>query len=384
MEKMQIKYRLSGKAIPPQPIKLAIPGWAGGDVKKRNGSEPQPWHCPPWAEAAIAGVELLYQYETECHVINDRGNIGFAWDFKKEPGYTLTGGEFGTFFPRPSKFYFFATGIDLQAPPGYVLHTQPHPKYFTDDSGTTPLSLIGDVQTEWWSKKLFVVFRVPPPGHRHIFRKGEPYAQVLFIPQDQGVQLVQMSPEEEAQRAEMEQQVQTAQSHIAKNVWHNPSGQEFKDHYRVMARAFAAEGMGGVKQTIDHASERQKLCQPADKSIEECLELAADRQREGANIEARDIYFHVIGREPNHAEATRRLGMLAASMDLPMLAHQLLSRAVVLQPQSAVYRADLGSVLLKMGRVEDARSSYQAALGIDPLLESAQAGMAEIKAKTGR
>ena len=46
---------------------------------------------------------------------------------------------------------------DIQAPPGYVLQTQPHPRFFTDDTGTVPLSLIGQVQSEWWPKKLFAV-----------------------------------------------------------------------------------------------------------------------------------------------------------------------------------------------------------------------------------
>jgi len=46
-EKLQIKYRTAHKALPPQPIRLKVPGWAGApEITMDNGSEPQPWHCP--------------------------------------------------------------------------------------------------------------------------------------------------------------------------------------------------------------------------------------------------------------------------------------------------------------------------------------------------
>ena len=53
--------------------------------------------------------------------------------------------EFGFTEPRLPQFYTFATSIDIQAPPGYVLQIQPHPRFFTDTTGTVPLSLIGQV-----------------------------------------------------------------------------------------------------------------------------------------------------------------------------------------------------------------------------------------------
>src|SRR5262245_38664261 len=107
MNKMTIKYRTTGKAIPPRPVQFKIPGGSGQLVKKRNGSEPQPWHCPPFMDAAMAGLELVYPYDNECHVVNDGGNVRFAWNFAKETGVTLHGGEFNVFFPHPPRFYFF-------------------------------------------------------------------------------------------------------------------------------------------------------------------------------------------------------------------------------------------------------------------------------------
>jgi len=366
MEKLQIKYRLTGKALPPRPIRLKVPGWSGGQVPKKNGSEPQPWHCPPFVEGATYGLELIYPYETECHVINDNQDIRFEWDYAREPDAALTGGEFGAFFPLPARYYLFSTGIDLQSPPGYALHTQPHPRFFTDDTGTVPLSMIGHVQTEWWPKKLFVVFRVPRPGGRHIFRKGEPYVQILFVPQRIDYDTIPMTEEEAAHRTSLEEAIQDSGAYIAKNVWHNPSGNEFKDHYKVMGRAFARQGVPAVEKLIHSSVERHKQNIAPERSIPDHLELAFKYQREGKFVEARDVYFHVLARDPNHAEAASRLGILAASMGLPDLATKMMERAVTLQPDSPSYHANFGEILRRAGRYAEADNMLRLSLQLNP------------------
>src|SRR3954451_12349222 len=201
MDKLTIKYATYANALPPRRVKLEKPGWAGDLRKMEDGSEPQPWHCLPFVEAATYGLELLYPYETECVVVNDNGDVRFEFDYEKEPGGILTGVEFITFFPKPpAKFYLFNTRIDLQAPPGHVLRTEPHPRAFSDETGTAPLAICGHVQSEWWSRKLFVVFKSPPPGGRNVFRKGAPYAQILFVPQRANYDLERFPPDEEAAR----------------------------------------------------------------------------------------------------------------------------------------------------------------------------------------
>ena len=56
MAKLEIKYRTEGKALPPRPIRVSLPGWGGSpDLKKENGSQPQPWHCPLHVEGATSG-----------------------------------------------------------------------------------------------------------------------------------------------------------------------------------------------------------------------------------------------------------------------------------------------------------------------------------------
>jgi Flp pilus assembly protein TadD len=385
MDKLEIKYRTHHKGLPPQPIRMNIPGWGGSpDMKMENGSEPQAWHCLPLVEGMTYGIELVYQYETECHVINDKGETRFEWDYAREPGGIVGPNEFGRFAPKPPRFYSFDCSIDLQAPPGYVLRTQPHPRYFLDDSGTVPLALIGHVQTEWWPKKLFVVFRVPPPGQRHVFRKGEPYVQILFVPQRMNYETVRMSPDEEVVRAGLEEAIVFAKSHIARNVWFNPDGFEFSDHYKTLMRAYQRDGKAGVEEVVRAAVEQCQACLPRDRTIPECLELGLERQREGRNIEARTIYLHIMGRDPNNTEAANRLGILAMSMGLPKPGFNMLSRAVGLQPNSPAYRANLGESLRRLGRLAEAEAMFRTALQLAPNDPRVMSSLALTVAQQGR
>jgi hypothetical protein len=384
MDKFSIKYRTSGKALPPKPIRIKIPGWSGQPVKRKNGSEPQPWHCPPFVDAATYGLELIYPYDNECHIVNDGGKFRVEWNYPAETGIQLTGHEFDFFFPHPPTFYFFTTGIDLQAPPGHAIRVQPHPRFFTDTTGTAPAAVCGHVQTEWWPKKMFIVFKVPAPGQRHVFRKGEPYVQIFAVPHRVPYEAVQMEPEEEAARHRLEQDITTSASHIARNVWHNPVGQEFKDHYKVMGRAFARQGFEGVESVMRDGLERQKGTQPADKTIEECLQLGREKQFSGRLIEARDIFFHVLSRDPKNAAAPNALGHLALAMNLKAMAQNMMTQAIMLQPGSAAYRKDLGELLLGMNRFAEAEGLLRSALQIQPADPLIMAQLGRAVAQQGR
>lgn len=366
-DKLEIAYRIVHKALPPQPIRMKMPGWGGSPaIKMEDASEPQPWHCPPFVAGSAYGIELLYHYETECHVVNDNGNVRIEWDYAKEPGGILGFDEFGLFAPTPSKFYTFSTLMDLQAPPGYVLRTNPHPRFFTDDTGTVPLAVVGHVQTEWWSSRLFVVFKVPPPGCRHIFRRNEPYVQILFVPQKITYELTRMPAEQEQRRRELDEGINAGKPYIARNVWHNPSGAEFSDHYNVLARAFAREGTAGVEQAVQKAVDYRHETLPSGKTLAEYFELAGRFEREGKFVEAKSIYLQIRRWEPKNAEGAARLGLLAASMGLLTGALLQMSQAVALAPRSPVYRSNMGEILRRLGRHQEAEASLREALKLNP------------------
>ncbi|MDB5174483.1 MAG: hypothetical protein JWN51_3256 [Phycisphaerales bacterium] len=386
MEKLQIKYRTAGKALAPRPIRMPVPGWGGSpDKKKENGSVPQPWHCPPLVEGATYGVELVYHYDTECHVINDNGQTRIEWDYAREPGGVTGIDDFTLSDPRPSNVYMFATSVHLQAPPGYVLRTQPHPRcFFPFDTGTVPHALIAHVQSEWWPKKLFVAFQAPRPGQRHIFRKGEPYAQILFVPRRMTYEMTKMEPEEAREWNDLETNIKAARSYIAKNVWHSPSGSDFNDHYNVLARTFAREGVAGVKQVVDQAVERMRQAVPNDLPVSELLKLASRHRKEGKYVEARDVYFLIRRLDPTNVEAVSELAHLAASIGLMAIAHAGMSQAVAMQPRSAAYRADLGEVLRRMGRFDEAEAALRASLELNSTDPQVMSNLGLTLAQKGR
>ena len=367
MDKLELKYATFDKSTAPQPIRMKIPGWSGGGDKMEDGSEPQPWHCLPFTEGATYGQELVYPYETECHVINDNGKVRFDWDFSREPQSRLTGGEFVTFFPKEaSNFYLFNTGVDLVPPEGYVVRTEPHPRFFTDRTGTAPVAVVGHVQGEWWPKKFFVVFKAPLPGERHVFRKGEAYVQLLLVPQRLALETAQMTPEQNQERRALEEKIALSTNHIASNVWQNPAGYAFNNHYKILARAFSREGLAGVEAEAREGFAVHQSSIPRDQPVSQCLAQGHQLLKAEKYREARAIYAHVLEREPDNPEALARLGVVAACLDVPMVGVKLMRRAVELAPRSALYRTNLAEVLRRIAQFDEAEKEFRAALQLSP------------------
>jgi tetratricopeptide (TPR) repeat protein len=363
MDKLRIKFSTYQKALPPQPIRMKTEGWGGAAQKMVDGSVPQPWHCLPFVEGSTYGLELVYPYETECRVVNDGGDVRFDFDFASEPGGGLTGGEFMKFAPEAAtKYYLFNARMDLQPPPGYVLRTEPHPRYFTDDAGIVPLALIGHVQSEWWPRKLFVVFRAPLPGRQHVFRKGEPYAQVLFVPHRAGYDLVRMTPEEEAARRATELAIDKTKHAIADNIWHDRDGAPFNNHYKVLATAFAGEGSAGVERVVAEGGATHAKSLPADKSIPECLAAGQRLIAEEKYREAQAVYAHVLGRSPNNADALSNMGITVACLGAPAVGLKMMARAVELEPHVPSHHNNLGELLRLLGRLPEAEAAFRASL----------------------
>jgi hypothetical protein len=44
----------------------------------------------------------------------------------------------------------------------------------------------------WWPMMSFILFKSPAEGRTHIFRPGEPFAQVIIIPEEVDFELVEM------------------------------------------------------------------------------------------------------------------------------------------------------------------------------------------------
>ncbi len=367
MAKLEIKYRLEGKALAPRPIRVSLPGWGGSpDIKKVNGSQPQPWHCPLHVEGATHGVELLYQYETECHIVNNNGNIKILWDRASEPNLPPGSSDFTLSVPAPPVNYLFATSIDLRPPPGYVLRTEPHPRFFADTTGSVPAALYGHIQSEWWPKKIFIVFKIPEPGQTHIFRKGDPYVQVLFIPAEDTYELAAMTPEEADKRRKLEEDIKVSKSLLAKTVWHSAGGVEFNDHYKVLSRVYERDGQAGVEQVVREAMGRYEEIVPKGKTIPEYFDLARQRLRDGKRTQAKELLHYVMRIEPDNPEVYNRISQLQWDLGVYEDSIRTMRRAVALQPRLPIYHYNLGEMLRRLGQSEQAQAAYVAALQLNP------------------
>ena len=259
---MDIKYRVWYKQDSIRKIKLEIPGWAGTEEVRKDGNMPQPWHCMPFTDASTYGLELLYPFETEVKVRNENGSAIFEANSLDEWKETIPSGKqqlpFSAFAPG---HYGLTSSVDLQGPEDYVVRTEPHPKYYTDHSGTTPLCIPGHI-AGWWNRIFFVVFKVPFPGQVHYFRKGEPYAQILILPKKSEYNLVKMTESEAAERAKKESKIANHAKKIAGLTWVDGKGNRFDDKYKKMAAKYSREGKEGVEKLIEIAAtpEPRKPC----------------------------------------------------------------------------------------------------------------------------
>ncbi len=227
MEELEIKYRTFKHGLPPQRIKLKIPGWAGESTNHDSGP-PQPHHCPPFIDGSIYGLELLFPFDS-CKVFNDGGVVKFDGIFPEDC-------PFEAFAPN---HYGYTSCLDIMAPPGYVIRLESHPSFYTDSTWQTPCVVPGHIQTEWWPRIFFIVFKSPPIGQTHIFKKNVPYAQILVLPKKVSYDVHPMDAEEAKERLELDTMIRDKNQDLAEHSWTDDQGNKFNDKYKVMSRLFA-------------------------------------------------------------------------------------------------------------------------------------------------
>jgi hypothetical protein len=250
MEKIPIEYRTWYQGLPPRPIKLPIPGWAGDKNEHTYGDKPQPWHCVPFVEGSTYGLELIYNCEGTCYAQLVNGKVEFDGDFSEDRKRieTTQMPPFSTFAPG---HFGMSSCLDIKVPEGYVLRTEPHPRFYTDETDTVPCCLPGHLSTHWWPKIFFVVFKNPRPGQTLIFRKGEPFAQILILPQKVQYDIKEMSPEEAVRRNFRDENIGKFASKIITNKWKDYLGNEFDDKYKVLNNVFIRRGMTGINEYLE-------------------------------------------------------------------------------------------------------------------------------------
>ena len=238
-----LKYRQHGRRPPPQPIQMPIPGWAGEPQPRANGSHEQVWHCAPFSESARYGVEVVYPFDQELRVTTFRGRVRLEADWGEPPLDDKL--MWPPFRPFGEGFYSYQLVLDLQVDAGWAIRTEPHPRYYADASNTTPLAVPALIRSEWWPMVYFCIFKAPPKGVTHVFRKGEPFMSVVVVPAEPELELRAMTDDEAAEREMRSRRLFASRDALADGSrWVSSTNTVFDGTYRHMLRAAKARDRG--------------------------------------------------------------------------------------------------------------------------------------------
>lgn len=236
-----VKVRMIEPRLRPRRTKLEIPGWAGKQEPRADGSHEYAWHCMPFTEGAQYGIEVFYPYDNELHVSRRDGNLVFEGDFGPSPTEGLNWPPFRSF---GRDYYTYQILLDLKVPEGYAIRTEPHPRFYTDSTGTVPIA-VPALLRRWWPMMSFIVFKAPTDGETHIFRSGEPFMQILVLPQQNDFQLEDMPEEEAAEREVQYRRIHQSRSTLGQETeWVSASNTVFDGTYRHLLRAAKARDRG--------------------------------------------------------------------------------------------------------------------------------------------
>jgi hypothetical protein len=227
---MQVKVRSFTPGLNPRRTKLEVPGWAGQREPRKDGSMEQAWHCLPFSEGARYGIELFYPYPNELRVTTSNGKLVLDGDFGPPPeGH---GGEWPPFRTFGDLYYTYQSSLDLKVEEGYAIRTEPHPRFYTDWTNTTPIA-VPALLRRWWPMMYFLVFKSPPEGGVHVFRPGEPFVQILVVPEEAEFDLVPMSEEESAERELQSRRIYESRSTLSADTqWTSATNTVFDGTYR--------------------------------------------------------------------------------------------------------------------------------------------------------
>jgi hypothetical protein len=231
-----VKYRVVNPNLQPRRTKLEMPGWAGERAPRADGSHEQAWHCLPFTEGAQYGIEIFYPHDNELRVTRTDGKLTFDGDFGPKPDDSdLMWPPFRSF---GRDYYTYQLLLDLKVGKDWAVRTEPHPRFYTDTTGTVPVAVPALLRTEWWPMISFIVFKSPREGEVHIFRPGEPMLQILVLPATCDINLVPMDEEEAAEREVRGRRIHATRDTLAADsTWTSDTDTVFDGTYRYLLRA---------------------------------------------------------------------------------------------------------------------------------------------------
>jgi hypothetical protein len=127
--------------------------------------------------------------------------------------------------------------LDIKVAKGSAIRTEPHPRFYTDGTGTVPIAVPALIRN-WWPMLFFCVFKAPTEGQTHIFRPNEPFAQIIVIPEEANFELVEMDAEEAAERELQARRIYANRPTLSgETEWLSSTNTVFDGTYRHLHRA---------------------------------------------------------------------------------------------------------------------------------------------------
>jgi len=234
-----VRYRLFEPRLTPRRTRPEVPGWAGNKEPRRDGSHEYAWHCLPFVEGAQYGIELFYPFDNELRVTRRNGQVVLQSDWGPDPGSGINWPPFRTF---GEQFYSYQLLLDLKVADHMAVRTEPHPRYYTSSDDDVPLAVPALLRTSWWPMISFVIFKAPPEGRLHVFRPGEPFMQMIFVPAEAEFVLEAMDDEEAAEREMRSRRIHASRDTLGKDsTWTSSTNTVFDATYRNILRAARAK-----------------------------------------------------------------------------------------------------------------------------------------------
>ena len=101
-------------------------------------------------------------------------------------------------------------------------------------------------------------------------------------------------------------------------------------------------------------------------NVTQLLRRAGEHHQAGRLAEAQALYRQILARQPRHADALHRFGLLAHQVGENDAAADLISQAIAARPSTASYHNDLGIVLAAQCRPSEAVAAYRRAIALQP------------------
>ncbi|MCI0393955.1 MAG: hypothetical protein L0332_08400 [Chloroflexi bacterium] len=226
---MILKFAKGASYIPdparPRPVIL--------EEDRRRAAErpphPVPFHCKPWVDGQTIGWTLFYGYLTPIKVVGLPGGLVRIENLEQLIRETRQPLIFHQVVPG-----YFSIGI------GYTLQTSPGTASLLIPANQPPPRLelvVSVIETEWYPKQLFLVFRAPADGSEIELDYKMEMARVVPIPGQEAYELQQMT-ESELESVIEREEAYVAEERVTPTRWVSAEGFEFTHLYKNWSRRY--------------------------------------------------------------------------------------------------------------------------------------------------